>query len=169
MREEAAAKIIKTEVGGNDTGLLNSQNLPLEKPTESVSLPKEADSDRNALKTQTMDQIVQKAAIHLKNGQHEARIDLKPEYLGHIRMQVTSENHQVTVKIMAEHGFVKDMIENNAHQLKADLQQQGLHIDKLEVTVSRDSDDSGSPKERLPGMRARQGAADNGKQGNSGA
>jgi flagellar hook-length control protein FliK/flagellar hook-basal body complex protein FliE len=168
INEETGGKIIKTEVGTNDTGLLNSQNPPMEKPSETVSLSKEVDSDRSGFKTQTLDQIVHKAAIHLKNGQHEARIELKPEYLGHIRMQVTSENHHVTVKILAEHGFVKDMIENHAHQLKADLQQQGLNIDKLEVTVSRDSDDSGNPKERLSGMRTRQGAADNGKQGNSG-
>ena len=38
---------------------------------------------------------------------------------------------------------VRDMIENNAHQLKADMQQQGLDVDKLEVSVSRDSDESG--------------------------
>ncbi|MEJ2169302.1 MAG: flagellar hook-length control protein FliK, partial [Desulfobacterales bacterium] len=168
MKEETVAKVIKTETGSTESGLLNSQNHPMEKAAENTTLPKEAESDRSSLKTQTLDQIVQRAAIHLKNGQHEARIDLKPEYLGHIRMQVISENHQVTVKILAEHGFVKDMLENNGHQLKADLQQQGLHIDKLEVSVSRDLDDSGNPKERLTGMRTRQGVADNGKQGHPG-
>lgn len=168
MKEETVGKVIKTEVGSNDSGLLTSQNQPMEKAAQSTTLPKEAESDRSGLKTQTLDQIVQRAVIHLKNGQHEARIDLKPEYLGHIRMQVISENNQVTVKILAEHGFVKDMIENNGHQLKADLQQQGLHIDKLEVSVLRDLDDSGNPKERLTGMRTRQGVADNGKQGQSG-
>jgi len=166
--EETGGKVIKTEAGTNDPGLLNPQNHPEGKIVETASLPKETESDRSGLKTQTLDQIVQKAAIHLKDGQHEARIDLKPEFLGHIRMQVISENHQVTVKILTEHGFVKDMIENNLHQLKADLQQQGLGIDKLEVSVSRDSDESGNPKERLAGMRTRQGAADDGKQRHSG-
>jgi flagellar hook-length control protein FliK len=107
-----------------------------------------------------MDQIVRRAVIQLRNGQHEARIDLRPEFLGHIRMQVVSENQQVTVKILAEYGFVKDMIENNAHQLKADLQQHGLEIDKLEVSVSRDPDDSGSPRENLAGSKAKPGASD---------
>ena len=168
MNEDTGGKVIKAETAANDTVLPNFQSYPTEKPADTAALPRESDSDRNGLKAQTLDQIVQKAAIHLKDGQNEARIDLKPEYLGHIRMQVISENHHVTVKIMAEHGFVKDMIENNAHQLKADLQQQGLHIDKLEVTVSRDSDGSGHPRERLAGMRNRQGAPDTGRKGHTG-
>ncbi|UCD77009.1 MAG: flagellar hook-length control protein FliK [Desulfobacterales bacterium] len=164
MSGETGGKVIKTEGGANDPGLLNPQNHQIEKTADPLSLSKAIESERSGLRTQTLDQIVQKAAMHLKNGQHEARIDLKPEFLGHIRMQVISENHQVTVRIMAEHGFVKDMIENNLHQLKANLQQQGLDIEKLEVSVSRDSDESGTPKERRAGMRARHGATDNGNQ-----
>jgi flagellar hook-length control protein FliK len=76
----------------------------------------------------------------MRNGQHEAKIDLKPEFLGHVRMQVTTENHQVSIKILTEFGFVKDMVENNIQQLKTDLQQQGLNVDKLEVAVSDDTD-----------------------------
>jgi flagellar hook-length control protein FliK len=161
MSEQTGGKVIKTEAGANDSGLLNSQNHQMAKTAEASSLPKAIESEPNGLKNQALDQIVHKAALHLKNGQHEARIDLKPELLGHIRMQVISENHQVTVRIVAEHGFVKDMIENNVHQLKTNLQHQGLDIDKLEVSVSRDSDESGTPKERSAGTRARQPAADN--------
>jgi len=83
----------------------------------------------------------------LRNGQHEAKIDLKPDFLGHIRMQVITENHQVTVKILTEFPFVKNIVENNIHQLKADLQQQGLNVDKLEVSVSHDSDEHKHPQE----------------------
>ena len=86
-----------------------------------------------------MEQIVRRAVIQVRDGQHEARIDLKPEFLGHVRMQVITENQQVTVKILTEFGFVKEMIENNIQQLKADLQQQGLEVDKLDVSVSRDA------------------------------
>jgi len=106
---------------------------------------------------------VRKASIHLNSGQHEARIDLKPDFLGHVRMQVIAENHQVTLKILTEHGFVKDMIENNIHQLKADLQQQGMTIDKLQVAVSSDPHEFGNPKEKLFGSRSRQDAAAHGR------
>jgi flagellar hook-length control protein FliK len=51
------------------------------------------------------------------------------------------------------------MIESNVHQLKADLQQQGLEVDKLEVTVSRDSEDSANYKDKLSQSKFRQGSA----------
>jgi len=35
---------------------------------------------------------------------------------------------------------VKEVIENNINQLKTDLQNQGLEVDKFEVFVSKDSD-----------------------------
>ncbi len=157
---EKSSQVIKTEAGTSENGLLNSPSQNPEKSAETGPSTKELETGQSSLRTQTMDQIVRRAVIQLRNGQHEARIDLRPEYLGHIRMQVVSENQQVTIKILAEHGFVKDMIENNAHQLKADLQQHGLEIDKLEVTVSRDSDDSGNPRENLAGSKGKPGASD---------
>ena len=139
--DDLGAKINTSDSGTHYNGLLNSEGQNAEKAFENVSSSKETETGQSALKTLTLDQIVQKAVIHLKNGQHEARIDLKPDYLGHVRMQVITENHQVTVKILTEFSFVKDLIENNSHQLKADLQQQGLNVDKLEVSVSTDRDE----------------------------
>ena len=139
--DDLGGKINTPEGGTNYNGLFNSEGQNAEKAFESISSTKESETGQSALKTMTLDQIVQKAVIHLKNGQHEARIHLKPDYLGHVRMQVITENQQVTVKILTEFSFVKDLIENNAHQLKADLQQQGLNVDKLEVSVSTDRDE----------------------------
>jgi hypothetical protein len=153
--EDAVGKVIKTEAAAPDNGLLNSSGQDLQKAAEPAAVQKESQPDQAVLRNQTLDQIVRRAAIHLRNGHHEAQIDLKPDLLGHIRMQVVSANHQVTVKIIAEHGFVKDMIESNIHQLKSDLQQQGLEVDKLEVTVSRDPEDSGNYKDKLAQSKAR--------------
>jgi len=157
--EEAVSKVLKTDAGTNDNGLLNSSGHNMEKAADAAAIQKNTEAGQGDLRNQAMDQIVRKAAIFLRNGQHEARIELKPEFLGHIRMQVISDNHLVTVKILAQHGFVKDMIESNVHQLKADLQQQGLEIDKLEVSVSRDSEDSGNFKDKLAQSKARRNHA----------
>jgi flagellar hook-length control protein FliK len=70
-------------------------------------------------------------------------------------MQVTTENHQVTVKILTEFGFVKEMIENNIHQLKADLQQQGLGVDRIDVSVSRDGNGNNHQQENTEHARGR--------------
>jgi flagellar hook-length control protein FliK len=99
------------------------------------------------LRTGVFEQIVQRAAVQVKNHAGEVSIELKPEFLGQVRMQITSENHQVTVRITTEHAAVRDMIESGLQQLKADLQQQGLQVERMEVAVSTDS-------RRQPGRQA---------------
>jgi flagellar hook-length control protein FliK len=152
-----------TESDNINNGLMNFFGQQSKKTAKAEPSPKETESSDRIRRHQTLDQIIRQAAIHLRNDQHEAIIDLKSDILGHIRMQVICENQQVTVRILAEHGFVKDMIESNLDQLKADLQQQGLEVDKLEVAVSRDPDESGSSKEKLAQWRAGQGNADHRK------
>jgi len=130
-----------TQINGDskDSSFLFSQD---QMPPHLARLENAAQSSENAqrsLMSQTLNQIVQKAVLSLHNGQHEVQIDLKPDFLGHIRMQIVSEGHQVAIKIVAEFPFVKDMLENNLHQLKAELQTQGLDIDELEVSVAHDS------------------------------
>jgi flagellar hook-length control protein FliK len=114
-----------------------------------------------------MEQIVRRAVIQVRNGQHEARIDLKPDFLGHVRMQVITENQQVTVKILTEFGFVKEMIENNIQQLKADLQHQGLEVDKLDVSVSRDANSNKHQQENMEHARNRHRENKSGDRGNT--
>jgi len=134
--DEPGVKVMKVDTPNNENGSLNSHNQSSNRVWETSSSSKTIESDQRDLSAQTIDQIVRKASIQLRNGHNEASIELKPEYLGHIRMQISTENHQVTVRILAELPFVKEMIENNLHQLKTDLQQQGLDVDKLEVSVS---------------------------------
>jgi flagellar hook-length control protein FliK len=66
----------------------------------------------------------------------------------------------VTVKILTEFGFVKEMIENNIHQLKADLQQHGLEVDKVDVSVSRDAGGNKHSQENADQAKTRQNEPD---------
>jgi hypothetical protein len=132
-------KITPINGDSKDSSFLFSQD---QMPPHLARLENAAQSSETAqrsLMSQTLNQIVQKAVLSLHNGQHEVQIDLKPDFLGHIRMQIVSEGQQVAIKIVAEFPFVKDMLENNLHQLKAELQSQGLDIDELEVSVAHDS------------------------------
>jgi flagellar hook-length control protein FliK len=132
-------KITPINADSKDSGFLFSQD---QLPPHLARLENAAQSSETAqrsLMPQTLNQIVQKAVLSLHNGQHEVQIDLKPDFLGHIRMQIVSEGQQVAIRIVAEFPFVKDMLENNLHQLKTELQTQGLDIDELEVSVAHDS------------------------------
>jgi flagellar hook-length control protein FliK len=93
------------------------------------------------LRADTLNQIVDKAVFRLRNGQSEVRIDLKPDSLGHVRLQIVAENHQVTLRITAESHAAKNLIDSGIGQLKADLQAQGLRVDELEVSVANEFND----------------------------
>jgi flagellar hook-length control protein FliK len=89
-------------------------------------------------RTGVFDQIVQRAAVQLKNDHGEISIDLKPDFLGRVRMQISTEHQQVTVRILTELASVRDMIETGLPQLKSELQSQGLQVERLEVAVADD-------------------------------
>ena len=94
--------------------------------------------------------------MNLKNGRSEFKIDLKPETLGHLKMQILTENHHVTIRILTENHSVKEMIENNLAHLKANFQNQGLEIQKFDVSVALNWDQSGAGGSRYGSKRMKE-------------
>lgn len=115
----------------------------LEKTADGLSAPRDKESLAGSGRAGVFDQIVQRAAVQLRNEQSEINIDLKPDFLGRVRMQVLSENQQVSVRIFAELPAVRDMIETGLHLLKSELQSQGLQVERLEVAVADDHRQNG--------------------------
>jgi len=136
---EWGSKNAQSEGDVKDGGFMFAQEQMPEHLKTLESATRSLAGAQRGLTSQAMDQIVQKAILLLNNDQHEVRIELKPEFLGHIRMQIVTESQQVAIKIVAESAFVKDMLENNLHQLRTVLQAQGLDIEELEVSVAHDS------------------------------
>jgi flagellar hook-length control protein FliK len=93
--------------------------------------------------------IVDRAVMTLRQGQSEMKMVLKPEFLGQVRMQVRTENQHLIVRIVAETHVVKEVIENNLGQLKADLQSHGLEVDEFDVMTSQDSQREGQNSRHL--------------------
>jgi len=110
----------------------------LEKPADGSAAVHEKEAIGGTGRGGVFDQIVHRAAVHLKDDHGEINIDLKPDFLGRVRMQITTENQQVTVRILTELPAVRDMIETGLPQLKSELQSQGLQVERLEVAVAND-------------------------------
>ena len=68
-------------------------------------------------------------------------------------MQIVTESQQVAVRIVAEFPMVKEMLESNLNQLKAELQAQGLEVDELEVSVAHDSRAEDDPYQKAAEAR----------------
>ena len=146
--EFSADKIIHTESESKVNGIMLSKNLSGDKSPEEIMPGRENRLASNISRADTLNQIVEKAALNLKNGKSQVRIELKPEFLGSVRMKITTVNHLVTVRILTELPVVKEMIENNISQLKTDLQSNGLEIDKIDVSVANDSQQRGKGFEK---------------------
>jgi flagellar hook-length control protein FliK len=118
---------------------MHQQDQTFDRLMEPNAATRSKEDAAGALRAQTLNQIVNKASYHLKNGQNSVRIDLKPEFLGQVRMHIVTVEHQVSVRITTELPMVKEMLDHHLQQLKADLQQQGLEVDEIEVSVSTDA------------------------------
>jgi flagellar hook-length control protein FliK len=145
---EFGDKINRIEGDDKDAGFFFTQNQMPEHLKTLEGATRSLEGARQGLAADTMSQIVQKAVLLVNNDQQEVHIELKPEFLGHIRMQIVTENQQVTIRIAAELPFVKEMLESNLNQLKAELQAQGLQIDALEVSVANDSYADGNANQK---------------------
>jgi len=89
--------------------------------------------------TDIIRQIVQRMTLRTQGAQSTMSIKLKPEFLGDVHMHVSTEHHQVVVRMAAESVAVKEMIEQGLQHLRSELQHHGLEIDKFEVFVANDN------------------------------
>lgn len=84
---------------------------------------------------EVIDQIVTKAVVRLSTGKTSMHLQLNPGHLGKVAVSVTAEQGMVKGQFVAENHVVKEMLESNMIQLKAQLEEQGIKVDKIEVTV----------------------------------
>ncbi|MEE4356272.1 MAG: flagellar hook-length control protein FliK [Desulfococcaceae bacterium] len=134
---------IKTDISKSGADIrdmhLFSETFSVNKAGEQAERVKGAESRPRIGSSEILGQIIDKARLSVSNGVPEIKISLKPESLGHLRMNISSENQHLSIKIMADSHMVADIIESNVAKLKADLQSQGLQILRLDVSVSQDS------------------------------
>lgn len=97
-------------------------------------------------------QIVEKAHIALGDGQSEMKIQLQPDFLGKVNMQIKVEEGVITAKFAAENLQVKQLIEANLSNLRQNLADQGFNVQQLQVTVGQQKDfDSYQPRQGQAG------------------
>jgi len=84
-----------------------------------------------------MDQIVQHMRYEVRGDITEVRIQLKPEHLGEVALRVAMQNGIVVAQFIAENQRVKEIIESNFNQLRDALEEQGINISEIEVSVAQ--------------------------------
>lgn len=89
------------------------------------------------VKEQVMQEIVQRARFMATGTQQEIQIQLKPEHLGLLNVQIAVDNGALTAKFQTENPQVKQALEASFNQLKQDLQVQGFKVQHVGVSLAQ--------------------------------
>ena len=99
----------------------------------------EARAPRDAATPDLPQQVVRAVHLQWRQGIGEARLQLKPDHLGHLTVTLRVEAGLVTAVLRSESRLAMERIEANQHELRAALEQQGLRLDRLVVAVDPDA------------------------------
>jgi flagellar hook-length control protein FliK len=135
--EERLVQKTDSPVGGQP-GILGRAEASQEPKGPTVPGELEVMSREKTTSSDVIRQIVQRMSMQTNGSQSKMVIRLKPEFLGNVHLHVLTENHQVTVRMMADSTLVKDIVEQNLPHLRAELQHHGLEIQKFDVFVAND-------------------------------
>ncbi len=99
-----------------------------------------SESMKNVNSSDIINQIIEKfKASVVKENVSQIKITLRPEYLGDVSLKVVSENGIVSAQFLAENQKVKEIIEANFAQLKDMLNEQGVQVSALSVSIGSES------------------------------
>lgn len=108
------------------------------------------------------DQITTQIKVFIKPEQTSMEIQLNPEHLGRINLSVVAKDGILTAQFQTQNELTKEAIESQLHILRENLNNQGLKVEAIEVTVSNfnfaGSDQAASDtakQQNQPGNRGR--------------
>jgi flagellar hook-length control protein FliK len=102
-----------------------------------------------------LSQIIEKAELFKTSEQHHTlTLQLKPEHLGKLDLELTTKDGTVTARISAESSLVREKLEQLLPQIKEHLAQQGVNLGQITVDVSSHQPDDRRREARPEKSRA---------------
>ena len=83
-----------------------------------------------------MRQISQMTKITVTQAMSSIEMQLNPENLGKVYLQVVSKEGAITAQIAAQNEAVKEILESQIAVLKENMNQQGMKVEAIEVTIA---------------------------------
>ncbi len=98
-----------------------------------------ADLLKQANQLDLMKQVTEAVKFQMKPEVTTLEMQLNPANLGNVNLQVASKEGVITAHITVQNEIVKEAMETHMIQLKESLQEQGLKVESVEVSVSAHS------------------------------
>lgn len=128
----------------NSTEVDNFANQFVQNLTNAAEKISELTGQKNMVQMirEIADQMMEQIKVSVTSETTSLEIVLTPEELGRVNLTVTSEQDgSLKASFVAENELTKEAIERNIIQFKETLQEQGLKVDTIEVTVGNFSFD----------------------------
>ncbi len=104
--------------------------------------------------TEIISQLAEQIKINITPDHTSLEMMLNPESLGKISLGITSKNGVMTAELKVENQIAKEAIESQLITLKETIENQGIRVEAIEVTVS--SFDFGQSKDGKPAQNEKQ-------------
>ncbi|MBQ9767917.1 MAG: flagellar hook-length control protein FliK, partial [Lachnospiraceae bacterium] len=101
-----------------------------------VSQTGEADLAAAAQVREIANQIMEQIKIVIKPDQTNMELQLNPEHLGRVNLTITEKEGMMTAQFTTQSEVAKEAIESQMAALRETLQNQGIKVESIEVTVS---------------------------------
>lgn len=130
---EAQPQPQQTSFQNQNIGLATNQNI-----TEMNDRIQELLAERmdEATSKSITDQVINQIKVTMKNDVTSLQMQLYPEHLGKVSVQVVAKNGVLTAQIAAENETAKMALESQLALLKESFEQQGLKVESVEVMVA---------------------------------
>jgi len=90
------------------------------------------------------EQIVESMKVNMKAETTELEMNLHPASLGNVRVNLSSNGGQITAQFMAQNETVRAAIESQVVMLTKQLEEQGIKIEAVEVTLASHQFETGA-------------------------
>lgn len=99
-----------------------------------------------------MDQVINQLANGRKLETGTVTLKLHPQELGELRMEIRVEQDNIKAHITTQNPQAQEMLDRHLPRLRESLEQQGLRLDQIEITVADKSNDDRQLFQNNPGQ-----------------
>lgn len=98
-------------------------------------------------------QIIDQIRVTINPEQTTMELQLNPEHLGKVNLTISSKEGAVTAHFVVQNELAKEAVEGQMITLKETLDQQGIKVENIEVTVASYTFDQNNPSDEANQMK----------------
>ena len=124
-----------------DAALQNVAGNIVEQMTQAISNTQDVQGSfySDVQQAEIVKQVIEQIRVSFGSDTSQLEVQLYPQHLGRIQIQVMMKNGVMTAQIHAETEMAKQAIEGQLQQLKDTFQQKSIQVEAVEVSVSTSS------------------------------